>query len=178
MSLVLPSAIFPTPGILSTYSPFSIGQIMRLNAGAATAALAWGTANQARYTPFWVTDDATLVKLAVYCGSTGGGNNDMGLYDENGTEIVGGTAAAHPAATGWHEFDVADTPLRPGMYYVGLLNTTTTATFLAWANKEFGRAAGVFSQAVGSGNLPNPATFAALDAAVVPVVAMAFRTLL
>lgn len=179
MSLSLPTRLLPTPPIFSSYSPLSIGVPMRLNGGAPVAAVAWGTANQARYVPFWITDFCTIVKLMVYCGATGGGNNDMGLYDANGAEVVGVAAAAHPAAAAWHEFDIADTPLVPGLYYVGLLNTTTTATFLAWQNKEIGRLAGVFSQAVGAGTLPSPtATFAALDAAVVPVVGMALRTLL
>lgn len=165
--------------IMHTGSDYSIGRtIARLLTGG-SGSVAWGTANQARYVPFWIPEPITVVKLLAYNGATAAGNTDIGLYDAAGNEIVGIAAAAQTGTAVWQEFDVADTPIAPGLYFVGLLNTTTTGTYSAWANKEVGRACGVYSQAVGAGTLPSPtATFAALDAAVIPVVGIATRTLI
>jgi hypothetical protein len=164
--------------IITSSSMFSLGPMARdFNANALSTA--WGTINQARYMPFWIPEPITVVKLLAYNGGTTGGNTDIGLYDSAGTEIVGIAAAAQAGTNTWQEFDITDTPIVPGLYYVGLLNTTTTGTYFAFSNKELGRAMGVYSQAVGAGTLPSPtATFAALDAAVIPIVGIATRTLI
>lgn len=172
---VFPFQSFP---IIASTGLLSIGNVMRA-VGAAAASLAWGTANQARYVPFWLPQPYTVVKLLAYNGATAAGNTDIGVYDASGNERISIAAAAQAGLNVWQEFDVTDTTLEAGLYYIGLLNTTTTGTYFAWNSKEIGRAAGVFSQAVGAGTLPTPtATFAALDAAVVPIVGMASRTLI
>lgn len=165
------------PPIISSVSLWSLGPVSR-NAGLTPASTAWGAANQARYVPFLIPEPITIVKLLAYNGGTAAGNTDIGLYDEVGNQVVGIAAAAQAGTTAWQEFDIADTTISPGLYYVGLLNTTTTGTYFAMASKEWGQIMGCYSQAVGAGNLPSPATFAALDAAVVPVVALALRTLI
>lgn len=177
MSLSLEGQSFPGLPIISSYSQWMLGPASRWFATNPTATTAWVTANQARYVPLIISEPYNVVKLMVYCGTTSGsGNNDMAVYDAAGTEVIAATAAAHPAAANWQEFNVTDTVLMPGLYYVGILHTTTTGTFLAWTNKEIGRVCGVFSQAVGAGNMPSPtATFAALDQAVIPVVAVSNR---
>jgi hypothetical protein len=163
--------------IISTMSFASIGQMVR-TAGSSATTCVWGTANQARYVPFWLPLPFTVVKLIALNASTVGGNTDIGVYDASGNQLIGVTAATQTGTNQWQEFDVTDTVLPPGMYYWGLLNTTTTGTYVGWNDKEIGRAAGVFSQAVGSGNLPTTATFAALDAAVIPIVGISSRTLI
>lgn len=177
MSLSLPAQPFRSMPIISSFSHESIGRSMNIGNGLPVST-AWATANQARYVPFWIAEYITIVKLMAYNGATAAGNTDIGLYDAAGNEVVGIAAAAQAGTTAWQEFNITDTPLVPGLYYIGLLNTTTTGTYYAWQMTQIGRAAGVFSQAVGAGNLPNPATFAALDAGVVPVVAMSTRVLL
>lgn len=179
MSLSLPSYPFEAFPVITTMGRQSIGlDINRLH-NALPASVAWGTANQARYVPFRLPEPVTVVKLLAYNGATAAGNTDIGVYDAAGTEVISIAAAAQSGTSVWQEFDVTDTTLLPGLYYIGLLNTTTTGTYFGWANLQFGRAMGVFSQAVGAATLPSPsATFAALDAAVIPVVAMSTRTLL
>jgi len=178
MSFFPPSAPMRSFPVITTAHPLSCGIAMRPG-GAAAASTAWATANQARYVPFLIPDPFLVRKLLAYNGATTGGNTDMGVYDENGAEVVGIAAAAQSGTSAWQEFDVTDTWLVPGLYYVGLLNTTTTGTYYAYANKELGRMAGVFSQAVGAATLPSPtATFAALDAYGVPVVGMSSRVLI
>lgn len=161
--------------LISTLSLFSVGPMAR-NAGLTPASTAWATGNQARYVPFLIPDQITIVKLLAYNGSTANGNTDIGLYDEGGNQIVGIAAAAQSGTTAWQEFDIADTTINPGLYYIGLLNSGTTGTYFAYADLQWGRILGVYSQAVGAGNLPNPATFAALDAFGIPIVAMSQRS--
>lgn len=168
---------YPLP-LLTTGSYLSIGMGLR-PVGAPAASVAWGTANQARYVPFWLTQPFLVAKLVAYNGTTAAGNTDIGVYDSDGNERISIAAAAQAGTSAWQEFNVTDTYLASGLYYIGLLNTTTTGTYFGWANKEYGRAAGVFSQAVGAATLPSPtATFAALDAAVIPLVGMSSRTLI
>lgn len=177
MSLSLPHYPFVSFPIISTLTTESVGPAIRVLYSGGVPSTAWGTANQARYVPFWIPEPVTIVKLLAYNGSTTlAGNTDIGLYDAAGSEIVGIAAAAQAGTGTWQEFDIVDTPLLPGLYYIGLLNTTTTGTYAAFASKEAGRACGVYSQAVGAATLPTPtATFAALDAAIVPVVGMSTR---
>lgn len=168
----------PMLPIMSTVTRESLGDMIR-DYGAGPASTAWGTINQARYVPFLITEPVTVVKLLAYNGGTASGNTDIGLYDELGNEVISIAAAAQSGINAWQEFDVTDTPITPALYYVGLLSTSATSTFYSFINKELGRAMGVFSQAVGAGTLPSPtATFAALDAAVIPVVGIATRTLI
>lgn len=176
MSLSLPQYPRPKPNLIID----NMSGELRLAGSAVQVSTAWGTGNQARYVPIYVPEPSIIVKLLAYNGTAVNGNTDIGLYDSAGNEIVGIAAAAQAGTSNWQEFDIADTPLLPGvLYYIGLLNTGTTGTYISVANKEVGRALGVFSQAVGAGTLPSPtATFAALDAAVVPLVGMATRSLI
>lgn len=178
MSLSVPNYQLPAFPLMLSIGKESLGVTIGSTANILLASAAWATANQARYVPFWVPEPLTIVKLLAYNGATAGGNTDIGLYDAAGNEVVGTAAALQAGTTAWQEFDITDTPIRPGLYFIGLLNTTTTGTYYAWATKELGRAAGVYSQAVGAGNLPATATFAALDAAVVPLVGMSTRVLI
>lgn len=178
MSYAAPLLPFRASPIISAPGPYSIGYAMR-SASQALADIAWGVTNQARYVPFWIPEPIVVVKLLAFNGTTLGGNSDMALYDTAGVRLIASPGAAAQAGTqNWQEFDVTDTPLLPGLYYVGLLSTSTTATFRAWNVKAAGQQSGVFSQAVGAGTMPSPATFAALDSGVIPCVGIATRTLI
>ena len=177
MSYTPPSAPMQSFPVITTHHPLSCGVAMR--PGAASASTAWGTANQARYVPFLIPAPFLVRKLLAYNGATAGGNTDMGIYTEGGSEVLGIAAAAQAGTSAWQEFDVTDTWLVPGLYYVGLLNTTTTGTYFTVPDVQVGRLAGVFSQAVGAATLPSPtATFAALDGVGIPIVGMSSRTLI
>lgn len=167
--------LFP---VYTAAHPLSMGLALR-PASLGTASTAWGTANMAIYVPFTLTAPFTVAKLLAYNGTITGGNTDIGIYSETGTEILGIAAAAQAGTSVWQEFDVTDTTLAPGLYYIGLLNTTTTGTYFAWNTIEYPRSGGVFSQAVGAATLPSPtATFAKLTSFGVPLVGMSSRTLI
>ena len=177
MSFSPPHAPLLSFPLITTASALSCGLPDRQ--AAASASTAWGTANQARYVPFLIPAPFLVRKLLAYNGATAAGNTDMGIYTEGGSEVLGIAAAAQAGTSAWQEFDVTDTWLVPGLYYVGLLNTTTTGTYFTVPDVQVGRLAGVFSQAVGAATLPSPtATFAALDGVGIPIVGMSSRTLI
>lgn len=178
MSFTPPVGLFPAFPLFTSAHPLSCGLAARLNAAAAVS-VAWATANQARYVPFTITTPFLAAKLLAFNGATAGGNTDMGIYTAAGTEVVGIAAAAQSGLNTWQSFDITDTMLMPGLYYLGLLNTTTTGTYFSWGNLQGARAAGMFSQAVGAATLPTPtATFAALDAFGIPLVGISSRALI
>jgi hypothetical protein len=89
----------------------------------------WPTANMAIYVPILVPSRVVVVKLWFASGSTGTGNVDMGLYDASGNAVVSATAAAKITSANEQIFDVTDTPVGPGRYYVALSASNNTDTF-------------------------------------------------
>lgn len=91
-----------------------------------TNAGTWPTADLALYCPIVVTR-RVLVKKLVAGINTASGNVCMGVYDDAGTRLItsGSTAAAIEQV-----FDVTDTPIGPGIFYLALVadNTTITVT--------------------------------------------------
>lgn len=144
----------------------------------AQASTAWGTANQVRFVPFYITSPIVVVKLLAHNGSTANGNSDIGIFDTAGNRIVAGANPTQAGTSQWQEFDITDTPLNPGMYYVGLKNSGTTGTYYATGSLHYGKLLGVVSAAGAAGGLATSYTYAVLDAAVIPLVAMALRTLI
>jgi hypothetical protein len=168
----------PTEFFVNTMSNLSIGDALRDIASANPASTAWATANQARYIPFRILSACTVLKLLTYNGATATGNTDVGVFDRNGVKLISSGATAQAGTSTWQAFDTTDTLLVPGLYYFGLLSSSTTATFFSYASKPAGQLLGVQSQAVGAGTLPSTATFAVLDAAIIPVVGLSLRTLI
>lgn len=163
---------------LNTMSNWSVGLSMRDIPNANPTSAAWATANQARYVPFRLLTGGLVLKLVTYNGATAAGNTDVGIFTRAGVKLISSGAVAQAGTSTIQSFDVTDTWLNPGLYYFGLLNTTTTGTYISYISKEAGQLTGCQSQAVGAGTLPATATFAILDAAVIPVVGISFRVLI
>ena len=116
--------------------------------------------------------------MSVMNGATLGGNTDVGIYDEEGVRRVSIGPTAQAGISSLQTFDITDTFLMPGTYFLALANTTTTATYIcASMNVPRPRAAGVVEQTgLTSGTLPNPATFAAYTRTFVPAIAAHYQT--
>lgn len=93
------------------------------------AAVAWGTANRAVYVPIVVPDRVVVRGLWCSTGSTGTGNVDMGLYDVSGAAVISGTGQAKAASATELVFDVTDTAVGPGSYYIAMSSDSATDTF-------------------------------------------------
>lgn len=166
-----PQGLFVPQPVISTASPESIGvELGWLTAHAAVASTTWPLANRIKYIPFALSDIITVAQLWCANGATIAGNVDMAVYDNAKNKIIGTAGAvAHAGASVPQFFNVTDTLLYPGLYYIALCSSIATATFQQWtlAQIPFARAIGVLSEAGAATALPATATpVAALDVKV------------
>ena len=133
--------------------------------------MAWGTANLAVYYPIVLPDPCVITKLFWQNGGVVAGTVDLGWFTQEGGRIISTGPQTQTGVSATQLIDITDTALPPGPLYLGLLCSNATAT--VWA---VGAAAvfnamplGVYQQAVGSGTLPNPATFASIGTAGFPL---------
>lgn len=137
------------------------------------ANIVWTTADMGVYVPFSLNRKATVKKLYHFNGATVGTDTiDVGIYAADGDGLPGVRAvSAGPATTAgasaWQEFDVADTELAPGLYYLAAVmsgvtdKSTSLASTLEIAES---RRHSIFQQAIGSGTLPATAAPAIITA--------------
>lgn len=119
---------------------------------------AWPTANKAIFVPFPVFDRRVVSKLYVCTSGTAAatGNVDVGVYDSSGTRLVSAGSTAKVSAYDDQTFDVTDTTLGPGTYYIAVACDNTTDTFYAASpTAPTVTALGIFSQ---TSAFPLPAT--------------------
>lgn len=169
------------PVMMSPLSAFALGMEIGSAAMAAPAGAAIGTANLARGYPFWLPEPVVVQKLWCYNGATLGGNVDVGIYSEDGRLLVSAGSTAQAGASVLQEFDVTDTIIGRGRFYLALATSSTTATFFCVGasnatNLQLLKAAGCW-QAASAMALPSTVTYAALAAALLPVCGFATRTL-
>jgi hypothetical protein len=102
-----------------------------LQAGAGGAAV-WPAANRAIFMAVSIEIPVLAQQMACEV-TTQSGNIDVGIYDEKGNKIVTkGTTAV--AAAGLQAFDIADTVLNPGVYFLAMAVDNGTAAFQRTAN--------------------------------------------
>lgn len=156
-------------GVLSTAGPESLAAQFCDSIGLNFATARAHGANIAHYTPVIVESQIIIYQMSIIIGAQAG-NVDVGIYNESGTRLVSaGSTAAGPA--GIQVFNVTDTILSPGNYFLAFVaSTATTLTVLA-ANAGVGptRACGM-AQQTSALPLPSTATFSAFGQAVQPLV--------
>ena len=165
---------FPKNGVLGTHSSVhsQAGWMGLLTNSLFTTSTAWGTASLGLYIPVFLGVAARVFKMSTMNGATLGGNTDIGIYNERGTRLVSSAPTAQAGISTIQTFDITDTLLAPGIYYLALANTTTTATYLCSPSAAIRlRACGCLEQTgLSSGTLPATATFATWTRAFCPVV--------
>lgn len=145
--------------------------IYALNSSVGTAV--WGNAGGAYFVPITIGFPLTIYRMAIQVGTSAAGNVDAGIYDYLGNQLV----AAGPVAigsSGVQVFNITDTPLNPGAYYLSAwCSTVTTATFLrASPGGQVIKSIGMMEQ-LGLGGLPSPATLS-LGTGFVPVITASY----
>lgn len=142
-----------------------------------TASAVWPTGNTALYVPFHIAVPITVVKMATWNGATASGNIDIGLYNAVGTRIVSSGSTAQAGTSAAQEFDITDTLLVPGRYYMALTQDDGVGTFFSVApgSNKISQTFGVRSQATAL-PLPATATFAACALNYLPVFWLTTRT--
>jgi hypothetical protein len=151
----------------------AVSQTLRVGASAV-----YPTANLAIYVPFSLGVPITAVQMFIYNGATVSGNVDVGLYAADGTRLVSMGSTAQAGTSVLQAFDITDTPLGPGNYYLACAVDNTTATLFRLAPTARQIAGlGCFTQ-VTAFPLPAVATFATYASAYLPVFGLSTRTVL
>ena len=176
---------FPSAGggIVTMYTghqqciqPLLSSHATTLNAAASTA---WLTANRAFFYPFWLAHAITVLKMFVFNGATAAGNIDVGIYTEDGRKLVSSGSTAQAGTSALQEFDITDTLLTPGRYYLAIAKDDTTGTVFLFNSPgtRFVQGAGVLMQETAFA-LPATATFATATLIQIPVFGFTTRALL
>lgn len=155
------STKIPVSPVISPWATESIGVTLAARAFAAPGSAANPVANRAVYVPVRIPDTITVVKMFCHNGATVSGNVDLGIYTSGGTRLVSTGSTAQAGASIVQEFDITDTTLTPGLYYMALAADNATATFIRLAfTVEVGNALGILGQETAF-PLPASATFGA-----------------
>lgn len=136
----------------------SVGPDIRSNSPTFNATSGWVAANLAFYIPVAILRPVTIYKISVNNGSVVAGNIDVGIYTYGGTRIVSMGSITQSGTTTIQTFDIVDTPLNPGLYYMGIsMDNTGTVSQFSWGATAANviRGAGVVQQ---SSAFPLPAT--------------------
>ncbi len=166
--------------VISTGSPECMGTELACR-GVGPSVGAWPGSNLAFYIPFVVHRPFTADVMAVQIGTAAGTNHaDVGLFDTGGNKMVTMGSTVVPNTAGMFAFDITDTTLNPGVYYMGMSADNTTDTFLRSASLTVTvlGGAGVLCQTTAF-PLPSPATFASLAGPginYVPIIMVSGRT--
>jgi hypothetical protein len=114
------------------------------------------------YIPFVLQQPAEIKLLWTYNGGVINGNVDIGIFDDVGTKIVSSGSTLLAGANAIQTFNIADTLIGPGNFYLGFVTSSASATFYrySWNNILFIITAGVLHETIGALPLPATATFA------------------
>lgn len=169
-----------TPVFIDTYSVYSIGTQLAAVSTGAPGSGAWPDANRAIFIPFVLPADGTVVKLWCANGATASGNVDMGIYDESGTRKVSIGSTAQVGTSRIQEFDIGDTALTAGRYYLAIAKNTTTGTVFRSSSPGgatlLNAGLGILEQTTAF-PLPATATFITSAMGYIPWCGLSLRTL-
>jgi hypothetical protein len=172
---------FVMPATVHTHGIYAAGEV----AGATgksmvenAASGSWPNANRATYVGFEVLDTLILTQFYVLNGAgAAAGNVDMAVYTADGRRLIsaGSTAQSNPSANTFQIFDVTDTELAPGMYFLGICFSSASATvFRTTGASQI--IEGIQEQATAF-PLPDPATFSStISNAILPVCGFTTKT--
>lgn len=169
----------PMPPLVGTDSWHCLGTQLAANAVTAPASSTWPAANRALYIPLLVTEDITVTKLWVRNGTTASGNIDMGIYDSAFSRQVSIGSTAQAGTNVIQEFNIADTAITAGQYYIGIAMDNTTGTTFRYSAAGGGAAivqGWGMAQEASAFALPATATPADLASSFMPICGIATRT--
>ena len=170
-----------TPVLITPASRLSLGTEMAANAVAAPAEASWPAANRAIYVPFELEESVTVLKLFIFNGFTVSGNVDLGIYNSVFTRLVSSGSIAQTGVSSLQEFDIADTVIGPGQFYLALAVDNIDAILFRWLGtgavavellKSWGLA-----QEASAFPLPATATPVSVSSDYIPYVGLSLRSL-
>lgn len=165
------------PIIISPESPEAIGTLIRLLGVAGNYASAtWPTANLAIYYPFVLRSAILVTQLWTSNGAASSQTRDVGIFSFDGTKLISSGSTAGSGTTALQLYNVTDTMIGPGIFYMGMSSSGTTNAFTRMTPSTATRANafGMYQQ-VTAFPLPANATFATVTNAYVPLFGLVAR---
>lgn len=165
---VLPSilrAVPPAP-VMSSVGLNSMGAVV-LNSGLTSASTAWPAAARTIYVPLVIDRTVTVLQMFAYNGATASGNTDIGIYDFGGTRLVSIGATAQSGTSAIQLFNITDTVLVPGQYWMAMSNSGTTGTYFRAALGV--TVLGMAGASQDASSLPSSMSFTAPASAYLPI---------
>ena len=155
----------------------ALGSRASTNAAAGFASATFPAANRAIGYPFTLSEPWVITTLWVCSGATVGTNNvDVGIYDVAGTRLISSGAELTANANALQLFDITDTLLGVGKFFMAVsLNGTTDTLFRALVGATEKQALGMWQMA-SAHVLPATVTFANPGDTYVPLIGCAGRT--
>ena len=173
MTIFLPPCI-----TIHTWSIESLGANASAKIAYATSA-AWPANNLALFIPFRSMSNFVATKMFAASGSgvNGTGKIDVGIYTADGTRIVSSGSVIQTNAVSLQEFDIADTAIAPGLYYLAVsLDNTANTLYRISGSVPGTRSLGLLQQA-SAHPLPAAATYASMASVINPLIGLTTRTL-
>lgn len=161
-SIFRPENIYqPTPihvCSLGRYNSLPWG-VTLLGTGGISAA-AWPVNNLAVYTPISMPVAFTIARFMVANGSNTTGNVDVGIYDFAGNRLLSTGSTARTSASAVQYLGVSDTVFQAGQYYLALVGSSTTGTYMqsTLSSALRARLLGVLEEQLGATTLPSTMT--------------------
>lgn len=150
------------------YNSLPWGMMAFADGGVGTSA--WPANNLAVYVPVSIPTPFTIARFMVPNGSNITGNVDIGIYDIGGTRLLSTGSTLRASASAVQYIGVTDQVFQAGSYYLGLVGSSTTGTYLqaAIANATRARVVGVLEEQLGATTLPATMTGAAYTRTAIP----------
>jgi len=122
------AVLVPGP-VISTGSPEAAASDIAINTGLTAASAVWPSANRTIQVPIALERITTIRQMYAYNGTVVSGNADVGIYDYVGNLLVSMGATAQAGTSVIQTFNIADTTLAAGIYFLALALSNTTGTF-------------------------------------------------
>lgn len=154
---------------IPNFGPSSLGAFGRLGAFASGA---FPAANATIYMPFRINRVITIATIEVMNGATVSGNVDVGIYDEGQRRVVNSGSTGQAGTNAAQSFNITDTPLGPGLFYMALACDNTSATFIravvpVYTSRPLGMA-----QQASAFPLPDPSVMALMTVTFLPIMSL------
>jgi len=171
-----PGGIAPTT-VIDTQSMYGC---LSVADAAGNASATWPASNRILYQPFRLPTPITIAQLYCYNGTAVSGNVDIGIYMLDGSKIITTSSVAQAGTSALQLFDITDTLIGPGTFYMGITldNTTGTLFRVALTVLASAQVMGVLEENPGGFGLPSTATFGSISASYIPLIGMTPRTVL
>lgn len=136
----------------------------------------WPSANLAIYVPMYLPSPLQLQSLYWNNGTTVAGNVMMGIYNENGSQILETAVVAQSGSGAPQSVDFSSRALRfgTGRYWLGIVMSSATAQLKGWTNgtgiTSINRMFGLSEESLGGTDLPAQMTFGSSARGLIPLL--------